>query len=137
MGHAHPHVAGQVAAQVQRLSTNTRYLSDLHLDYVEHLLSLFPSDLDTCFLVNSGSEANEVAMRLASTYTGRKDMAVSEVGYHGITQKTLDISHYKFAGPGGQGQADWVHVLPIPNTFSGPFQGLEASDGNTHSRRRR
>ena len=126
VGHAHPHVAGQVAAQVQRLSTNTRYLSDLHLDYVEHLLSLFPSDLDTCFLVNSGSEANEVAMRLASTYTGRKDMAVSEVGYHGITQKTLDISHYKFAGPGGQGQADWVHVLPIPNTFSGPFQGLDA-----------
>ena len=126
VGHAHPHVAGQIAAQVQRLSTNTRYLSDLHLDYVEHLLSLFPSDLDTCFLVNSGSEANEVAMRLASTYTGRKDMAVSEVGYHGITQKTLEISHYKFAGPGGQGQADWVHVLPIPNTFSGPFQGLDA-----------
>ena len=126
VGHAHPRVAGQVAAQVQRLSTNTRYLSDLHLNYVEHLLSLFPSDLDTCFLVNSGSEANEVAMRLAAAYTGRKDMAVSEVGYHGITQKTLDISHYKFAGPGGQGQADWVHVLPIPNTFSGPFQGPDA-----------
>ena len=126
VGHAHPHVAAQVATQVQRLSTNTRYLSDLHLDYVEHLLSLFPSALDTCFLVNSGSEANDIAMRLASAFTGRQDMAVSEVGYHGITQKTLDISHYKFAGPGGQGQADWVHVLPIPNTFSGPFQGENA-----------
>ena len=126
VGHAHPHVSRLVAAQVQRLSTNTRYLSDLHLDYIEHLLSLFPGDLDTCFLVNSGSEANEVAMRLATAYTGRADMAVSEVGYHGITQKTLDISHYKFAGPGGQGQADWVHVLPIPNTFSGPFQGADA-----------
>ncbi len=53
-------------------------------------------------------------------------MAVSEVGYHGITQKALDISHYKFAGNGGQGQADWVHVLPIPNTFSGPFTGADA-----------
>lgn len=127
VGHAHPHVAQRVAAQVQRLSTNTRYLSALHLDYVEHLLSLFPEPFDTCFLVNSGSEANEVAMRLAGTFTGRKDMAVSEVGYHGITQKALDISHYKFAGPGGQGQADWVHVLPIPNTFSGPFQGHDAA----------
>ena len=65
---------------------------------VEHLLSLFPEPFDTCFLVNSGSEANEVAMRLAGAYTGRTDMAVSEVGYHGITQKALDISHYKFAG---------------------------------------
>ena len=127
VGHAHPHVAQRVAEQVQRLSTNTRYLSELHLDYMEHLLSLFPEPFDTCFLVNSGSEANEVAMRLAGTYTGRQDMAVSEVGYHGITQKALDISHYKFAGPGGQGQADWVHVLPIPNTFSGPFQGPDAA----------
>ena len=127
VGHAHPHVAKRVAEQVQRLSTNTRYLSDLHLNYVEHLLSLFPDRFDTCFLVNSGSEANEVAMRLAGAFTGRKDMAVSEVGYHGITQKALDISHYKFAGPGGQGQADWVHVLPIPNTFSGPFQGPDAT----------
>ena len=127
VGHAHPHVAQRVAEQVQRLSTNTRYLSEQHLDYVEHLLSLFPDAFDTCFLVNSGSEANEVAMRLAGAFTGRKDMAVSEVGYHGITQKALDVSHYKFAGPGGQGQEDWVHVLPIPNTFSGPFQGADAA----------
>ena len=127
VGHAHPHVAQRITEQVQRLSTNTRYLSEQHLDYVEHLLSLFPDEFDTCFLVNSGSEANEVAMRLAGAYTGRKDMAVSEVGYHGITQKALDVSHYKFAGPGGQGQADWVHVLPIPNTFSGPFRGPDAA----------
>ena len=121
-----PTVAGRVAEQVQRLSTNTRYLSELHLDYAEALLARFPDEFDTCFLVNSGSEANEVAMRLATTFTGRQDMAVSEVGYHGITQKALDISHYKFAGKGGQGQADWVHVLPIPNTFSGPFTGADA-----------
>ena len=126
VGHAHPHVAARVAEQVQRLSTNTRYLSELHLDYAEALLARFPYEFDTCFLVNSGSEANEVAMRLATTFTGRRDMAVSEVGYHGITQKALDISHYKFAGKGGQGQADWVHVLPIPNTFSGPFTGADA-----------
>ena len=126
VGHAHPHVAKRVAEQVQRLSTNTRYLSELHLSYIEHLLSRFPAEYDTCFLVNSGSEANEVAMRLATVFTGRKDMAVSEVGYHGITQKALDISHYKFAGPGGQGQADWVHTLPIPNSFSGAFQGAGA-----------
>ena len=94
VGHAHPHVARRVAEQVQRLSTNTRYLSELHLDYAEALLARFPDEFDTCFLVNSGSEANEVAMRLATTFTGRQGMAVSEVGYHGITQKALDISHY-------------------------------------------
>ena len=75
--------------------------------------------------MNSGSEANEVAMRLASTYTGRKDMAVSEVGYHGITQKHSILATTSLQAQ-GQGQVDWVHVLPIPNTFSGPFQGLEA-----------
>ena len=57
-------------------------------------------------------------------------MAVSEVGYHGITQKTLDISHYSLRAR-GQGQADWVHVLPIPNTFSGPFQGLMLDSNST------
>ncbi|MGB1147488.1 MAG: aminotransferase class III-fold pyridoxal phosphate-dependent enzyme, partial [Alphaproteobacteria bacterium] len=126
VGHTHPHVAQRVAEQVQRLSTNTRYLSELHLDYIEHLLSYFPDEFDTCFLVNSGSEANEVAMRLATVFTGATDIAVSEASYHGITQKALDISHYKFAGPGGQGQAEWVHTLPIPNTFSGPYQGETA-----------
>ena len=131
VGHAHPYVAARVSEQVQRLSTNTRYLSELQLDYAEALLARFPDEFDTCFLVNSGSEANEVAMRLATTFTGRRDMAVSEAGYHGITQKALDISHYKFAGKGGQGQADWVHVLPIPNTFSGPFTGKDAPERYT------
>ena len=104
---------------MQRLSTNTRYLSELHLDYAEALLARFPDEFDTCFLVNSGSEANEVAMRLATTFTGRHDMAVSEVGYHGITQKALDISHYKFAGRADRVRRTGSTSSPFPTPSAG------------------
>lgn len=74
------------------LNTNTRYLHPHIVQFTENLLSTFPSELSVAFFVNSGSEANELAMRLAKNYTGQKDMIVVEVGYHGNTQGCVDIS---------------------------------------------
>ncbi len=127
VGHCHPHVTRAITDQVRLLSTNTRYISEGLPDYAERLLTRFPAALDTCFLVSSGSEANEVALRLARQFTGADDVLVSESGYHGITQTCIDISHYKFARPGGAGQKEWVHVIDVPDTYRGRHRGDHAA----------
>jgi len=68
-----------------------------------------------CYFLNSASEANELALRLARTYTGREDIIVLEHAYHGNTTTLIDISPYKFNGPGGRGKKPWVHVAPQPD----------------------
>ncbi len=119
VGHSHPRVVRAVQEQVALLNTNTRYLHDNILQYAERLTTLLPSPLRVCFFVNSGSEANELALRLARTHTGREDVIVLEHAYHGNTSTLIDISPYKFNGPGGKGQKLWVHVAPIPDDYRG------------------
>ncbi|MEO1320970.1 MAG: aminotransferase class III-fold pyridoxal phosphate-dependent enzyme, partial [Pseudomonadota bacterium] len=110
VGHAHPRVRAAVDAQMRFVNTNTRYLQRVHADYAAALAERLPARLDTVFLLSSGSEANELALRLARTATGRRDTVVLEAGYHGHTVAAIDISDYKFSGPGGEGAPDWVHV---------------------------
>jgi 4-aminobutyrate aminotransferase-like enzyme/Ser/Thr protein kinase RdoA (MazF antagonist) len=121
VGHAHPRVVEAVCRQMRLVNTNSRYLQPIHGAYAEALAARLPEGLDVVFLVNSGSEANDLALRLARAATGGTDIVVSRSGYHGITQATLDISEYKFAGPGGAGQPEHVHTVILPDTFRGPF----------------
>ena len=79
VGHSHPHVAEAIARQTAVLNTNTRYLHRTILDYAERLAGLFPDPLSVVYLVNSGSEANELALRIARTATGRRDVIAVEV----------------------------------------------------------
>ncbi|MEM9885787.1 MAG: aminotransferase class III-fold pyridoxal phosphate-dependent enzyme, partial [Bacteroidota bacterium] len=72
--------------------------------------------------VNSGSEANELAIRMAKTYTQQQDMLAIEVGYHGNTNACIDVSSYKFDGKGGQGAPPSTHLLPIPDSFRGKYR---------------
>ena len=127
VGHAHPDVVRAGQQQMAALNTNTRYLHEAMLEYAERLTATLPDPLRVCYFVNSGSEANELAIRLARTYSGERDMIVVESGYHGNTTTLVDVSHYKFAGPGGAGAPDWVHVVPMPDTYRGPFR--EDDDG--------
>ena len=126
VGHSHPRVVRAVQEQVALLNTNTRYLHDNILQYAERLTALLPPSLRVCFFVNSGSEANELALRLARTHTGREDIIVLEHAYHGHTSTLIDISPYKFNGPGGKGQKPWVHVAPIPDDYRGIHRRGEA-----------
>jgi len=80
------------------------------LRYAERLTALLPGPLKVCFIVNSGSEANELALRLAKTHTRCEDVIVLDHAYHGHTNTLIDISPYKFNGPGGSGKKPWVHV---------------------------
>ena len=119
VGHCHPHVVQAGQRQMAHLNTNTRYLTDAHVEYVERLASLLPPPLGTVFLLNSGSEANELALRLARVHTGHNDILVVDNAYHGHTQALIDVSPYKFAGRGGRGKPPWVHILPLPDTGDG------------------
>ena len=120
VGHCHPRVVEAAERQLRALNTNTRYLDDHLARYAERLASTLPEPLRICYFVNSGSEANELALRLARAHTGHRDLIVLDAAYHGNTTTLIDISPYKFNGPGGTGKPSWVHVVPIPDVYRWP-----------------
>ena len=89
----------------------------------DELLSTMPKHLSVCHFVNSGSEANELALRMARNYSGGRDMVVMETGYHGNTNACIEISSYKFDGNGGKGAPSHIHVVPTPDQYRGQFVG--------------
>lgn len=118
VGHCNPHVVSSGQKQMALLNTNTRYIYDGLTKYIERISNTLPGQLDVGFLVNSGSEANELAIRLARAYTKNHDIVVVEGAYHGHTGMLIDLSPYKFRGPGGKGSSEnWVHVVPVPDTY--------------------
>jgi 4-aminobutyrate aminotransferase-like enzyme len=129
VGHSHPRVVRAAQEQLALLNTNTRYLHDNVLRYAERLTQLLPEPLRACYFVNSGSEANELALRLARAHTGREDVITLEHAYHGHTNTLIDISPYKFDGPGGRGRKPWVHVAPIADDYRGPYRRGDAEAG--------
>jgi 4-aminobutyrate aminotransferase-like enzyme/Ser/Thr protein kinase RdoA (MazF antagonist)/murein DD-endopeptidase MepM/ murein hydrolase activator NlpD len=135
VGHSRPRVVRAVQEQAALLNTNTRYLHDTMLRYAERLTQLLPEPLRVCYFVNSGSEANELALRLARVHTGCKDVIVLEHAYHGHTTTLIDISPYKFDGPGGRGRKPWVHVAPIPDDYRGAYRRGDAHAGAKYAQR--
>lgn len=122
VGHSHPRVVEAGQKQMAKLNTNTRYLYDQINEYTSRLLTCFPKPLNKVFLVNSGSAATDLAIRLARNYTNRKMVAVVEHGYHGNTQTGIEISHYKFGGKGGKGISENTICFPIPDAYRGEFR---------------
>ncbi len=120
IGHCHPRVVEALAAQASRLNTNTRYLHENVLAYAERLRRTLPEGLDTFYFVNSGSEANDLALRLARTATGRHGIAVLDWAYHGHTQALIEVSPYKYKRRGGPGRAPFVTELPLPDVYRAP-----------------
>ena len=127
VGHCHPRLVRRLAEQGRLLQTNTRYLQDVHLEYGDALAARFPAPLEVCYFVNSGSEANELAIRLARAYTGARDVVVLEEGYHGNTNTAIALSPYKFAGKGGTGREPWVHVAALPDVYRGRYRGPDTA----------
>ncbi|HZF39302.1 MAG TPA: aminotransferase class III-fold pyridoxal phosphate-dependent enzyme, partial [Blastocatellia bacterium] len=134
VGHCHPRVVEAVRRQMATLNTNTRYLHDLINQYADALCATLPESLSVCFFVNSGSEANELALRLARAHTGRRDMIALEAAYHGHTNSMIDISPYKHGGPGGTGAPAWVHAAPIPDVYRGPHRRDDPQAGLKYAR---
>jgi 4-aminobutyrate aminotransferase-like enzyme/Ser/Thr protein kinase RdoA (MazF antagonist) len=99
VGHCHPRVVAAGARQMAELNTNTRYLHRSVIDYARALAATLPDPLHVCFFVNSGSEANDLALRLASAHTGRDEVIVLDHAYHGHLSSTIAISPYKVSNP--------------------------------------
>ncbi len=126
VGHCHPKVAPAATAQYQKLNTNTRYLDETIVNYAQALTDKLPDGLDICFFTNSGSEANDLALRIARHVTQSKETIVLDAAYHGNLSSLIEISPYKHDGPGGSGAPDFVHTIPMPDPFRGKYRGEES-----------
>jgi 4-aminobutyrate aminotransferase-like enzyme len=133
VGHNHPRVVKAVQRQMAVLNTNTRYLHDNLVEYAARLTATLPEPLSVCYFVCSGSEANELALRLARTHTAQRDLLVLDGAYHGNTAALIDISSYKFNGPGGSGAPPHVHVLPMPDPYRGLYRGDSEGNGRRYA----
>ena len=122
VGHAHPRIAAAIARQAGLLNTNTRYLYRQLTDYAERLAATLPDPLEVVFLTNSGSEANDLALRIARTHLGRRETLVFDGGYHGNLTSLIEISPYKLDGSGGGPAPAWLHRLPMPDGYRGRFR---------------
>jgi 4-aminobutyrate aminotransferase-like enzyme len=129
VGHSHPRMVAAAQRQLALLNTNTRYLHPRLLEYAERLCAHLPRELSVCAVVNSGSEANELALRLARAHTKTDDVLVLAHAYHGHTTTLIDVSPYKFDGPGGSGRKPWVHVAPLPDDYRGPYRRDDPARG--------
>jgi 4-aminobutyrate aminotransferase-like enzyme/Ser/Thr protein kinase RdoA (MazF antagonist) len=124
LGHAHPRVADTAARQLRRLNTNSRFNYEAVVEFCERLTATLPDPLDTVFLVNSGSEASDLALRLAIAVTGRRDVVAVSEAYHGWTYATDAVSTSTADNPGAlTTRPEWVHTVESPNSFRGKYRG--------------
>ena len=127
LGHAHPRVADTAARQLRKLNTNSRFNYELVVEFSERLAATLPEPLDTVFLVNSGSEASDLAIRLATAATGRRDVIAVREAYHGWTYGTDAVSTSTADNPNALvTRPDWVHTVESPNSFRGKYRGADA-----------
>ncbi|MFM9035311.1 MAG: aminotransferase [Mycobacterium sp.] len=128
LGHGHPELADAVARQWRRLNTNSRFNYGAVVTLSERLAATLPDPLDTVFLVNSGSEADDLALRLAMAATGRHDIVAVAEAYHGWTYATDAISTSIADNPNALStRPPWVHTVPSPNAYRGEHRGVDAA----------
>lgn len=130
VGHCHPHVVSAASNQLSLLNTNTRYLHEEIVRFAERLAHTMPRGSDVCYIVNSGSEANDLALRLARSFTARSGVVCVEGAYHGNLSSLIEISPYKFDGPGGAGRPGHVRMLPMPDPYRGRHRQEKQVSGN-------
>jgi len=129
IGHCHPRVVRVMQKQIASLNTNTRYLNNHLIQYAQKLTASLPAGLNVCYFTNSGSEANDLAIRISRHFTKQKDIIVLDHAYHGTSTATIEMSPYKFDREGGIGQMPWIHKAINPDLYRGPYQYEDANAG--------
>ncbi len=134
LGHGHPRMAQEASRQWSLLNTNSRFHYAAIAEFSERLLALAPASMDRVFLVNSGTEANDLAIRLAWAYSGGRDMLSVLEAYHGWSVATDAISTSIADNPQALStRPDWVHPVTAPNTYRGPFRGPDSAPAYVRS----
>jgi len=123
VGHCHPTVAEAICAQAKTLNTHTRYLHENVINLAERLTQKLPDELDTAMFCCTGSEANELALRIARMVTGGTGIIVTDSAYHGNTQATYEISTDSI--PADE-IPDHVVTVPAPDSYRGLHRGDDA-----------
>ncbi|MCB1380439.1 MAG: aminotransferase class III-fold pyridoxal phosphate-dependent enzyme [Alphaproteobacteria bacterium] len=123
VGHCHPYVTEAIVRQARRLNTNTRYITNEAVAYAERLVALSHSDLSAVVFVNSGSEANDLAWRMAKAWTGNRGGLAMDFAYHGVTEATDAFSPSNAASAQSMvWNAPHVRLLPPPDDYRGPYK---------------
>ena len=125
VGHCHPRVVDAISEQARKLNTHTRYLHENVVRLAERLTAKMPTALDTAMFCCTGSEANELALRIAHRATSGTGIVVVDFAYHGNTRATYEISTDTI--PASEIPA-WVATVPAPDTFRGPYRGPDAAE---------
>jgi 4-aminobutyrate aminotransferase-like enzyme len=130
VGHCHPRVVEAIARQAATLNTHTRYASELILDYAERLLRLYPDGVGHVMFTCTGSEAVDLALRVARFYTGGEGVVITANAYHGVTAAAAEIS--PSLGPAVPlGRSVWTVAPPTDQTFAHQVRAAIA-DMNRH-----
>lgn len=130
VGHAHPYVAEAIARQARTLTTNTRYLTDQSIEYAERLAELAPEGLTAVTFVNSGSEANDLAWRMAKAFTGHAGGLCMDFAYHGVSEA---IDAFSPSNSGPHWNAPHIRLLPAPDVYRGPYDADCAEAGERYA----
>ncbi len=123
VGHCHPRVVAAIREQVGVLNTHTRYLHEAIVGYAERLLTKFPEPLSVAMFSCTGSEANELALRVARAATGAQGIIVIEDAYHGTSQVAFEMStedNPRELWP------EHLEAIPAPNGYAGRYRGRDA-----------
>jgi 4-aminobutyrate aminotransferase-like enzyme len=134
VGHCHPTVVWALQKQAAKLNTNTRYLHDNLVEYAKMLTATLPSSLQVCYFTNSGSEANDLAIRMSRHFTSQKDVIVLDYAYHGTSTTAMELSPYKFDGKGGFGKMPYIHKAQNPDMYRGEFRYNDQQAGEKYAR---
>jgi len=133
VGHCHPVVVKRMQKQIATLNTNSRYLHDNILEYAKKLTATLPPSLGVCYFTNSGSEANDLAVRMARHFTKQTDVIVLDHAYHGTSTVAMEMSPYKFDGRGGFPQRHWVHKAMVPDVYRGKYRSNDEQAGTKYA----
>jgi 4-aminobutyrate aminotransferase-like enzyme len=131
LGHSHPAVVEAANRALRLLNTNSRFLYDSMPRFAERLVELLPAPLDRVFLVSTGSEANDLALRLARAYTGREAVIAVAGAYHGWTTATYAVGTSLFDNPAAAASPpSGLRVVPQANAYRGEhrFEGPDAAE---------
>jgi 4-aminobutyrate aminotransferase-like enzyme/Ser/Thr protein kinase RdoA (MazF antagonist) len=118
VGHCHPYVTAAIARQAAVLNTNTRYITDQAVEYAERLTAMAGEGLSSVVFVNSGSEANDLAWRMAKALTGKSGGLAMEFAYHGVSEA---IDAFSPSNAPEHWHAPHIRLLPPPDIYRGPF----------------
>lgn len=124
LGHSHPRLAALLSNQARLLNTNSRFLYDSLSSFAEAIAKTFPPELglNQVFFVNSGSEATDLAMRIARKASGRRDVICLEGAYHGCTTAADEVTTTLNDNPENiSSRPPWIHLAPLPNLYRGKY----------------